>query len=206
MGDRLLEVSEIFDTKDHLAFLAGLMGPENDKEGGASGLELLGEFEVLLDSLGGGAADAIAFKLGQVELELVPQGNLAERIRAAGAGIGGFFTPTGFGTELAKHADGTPKETREIDGRMYVYETPIHADLALIKAERGDRWGNLTYRKAARNFGPIMAMAARKTVATVHEQVALGELDPEAVVTPGIFVQAVVKIDRVATQAGGIKA
>jgi 3-oxoadipate CoA-transferase alpha subunit len=146
------------------------------------------------------------YRSGQLELELVPQGNLAERIRAAGAGIGGFFTPTGFGTELAKHADGTPKETREIDGRMYVYETPIHADLALIKAERGDRWGNLTYRKAARNFGPIMAMAARKTVATVHEQVALGELDPETVVTPGIFVQAVVKIDRVATQAGGIKA
>ena len=146
------------------------------------------------------------YRSGQVELELVPQGNLAERIRAAGAGIGGFFTPTGYGTELAKHADGSPKETREINGRMYVYETPIHADLALIKAERGDRWGNLTYRKAARNFGPIMAMAARKTVATVHEQVALGELDPETVVTPGIFVQAVVKIDRVATQAGGIKA
>jgi 3-oxoadipate CoA-transferase alpha subunit len=146
------------------------------------------------------------YRSGKLELELVPQGNLAERIRAAGAGIGGFFTPTGFGTELAKNADGTPKETREIDGRMYVYETPIHADLALIKAERGDRWGNLTYRKAARNFGPIMAMAARKTVATVHEQVTLGELDPETVVTPGIFVQAVVKIDRVATQAGGIKA
>jgi 3-oxoacid CoA-transferase A subunit len=143
---------------------------------------------------------------GALELEFNPQGTLAERIRAAGAGIGGFFTPTGYGTELAKHADGSLKETREIDGRMYVYETPIHADLALIKAERGDRWGNLTYRKAARNFGPIMAMAARKTVATVHEQVALGELDPETVVTPGIFVQAVVKIDRVATQAGGIKA
>ena len=146
------------------------------------------------------------YRSGQVALELVPQGNLAERIRAAGAGIGGFFTPTGFGTELAKNADGTPKETREINGRMHVFETPIHADLALIKAERGDRWGNLTYRKAARNFGPIMAMAARKTVATVHEQVNLGDLDPEAVVTPGIFVQAVVKIDRVATQAGGIKA
>ena len=146
------------------------------------------------------------YRDGKIELELTPQGNLAERIRAAGAGIGGFFTPTGYGTDLAKHADGSLKETREIDGRMYVYETPIHADLALIKAERGDRWGNLTYRKAARNFGPIMAMAARKTVATVHEQVALGELDPENVVTPGIFVQAVVKIDRVATQAGGIKA
>lgn len=146
------------------------------------------------------------YRSGKLELELVPQGNLAERIRAAGAGIGGFFTPTGFGTELARNADGTPKETREINGRMYVYETPIHADLALIKAERGDRWGNLTFRKAARNFGPIMAMAARKTVATVHEKVTLGDLDPETVVTPGIFVQAVVKIDRVATQAGGIKA
>ena len=146
------------------------------------------------------------YRAGQVELELVPQGNLAERIRAAGAGIGGFFTPTAYGTDLAKNADGSLKETREIDGRMYVYETPIHADLALIRAERGDRWGNLTYRKAARNFGPVMAMAARKTVATVYAQAALGEIDPESVVTPGIFVQAVVLIDRVATQAGGIKA
>ena len=146
------------------------------------------------------------YRAGQVELELVPQGNLAERIRAAGAGIGGFFTPTAYGTDLAKNADGSRKETREIDGRMYVYETPIHADLALIRAERGDRWGNLTYRKAARNFGPVMAMAARKTVATVYAQAELGEIDPETVITPGIFVQAVVLIDRVATQAGGIKA
>ncbi len=145
------------------------------------------------------------YRAGQVELELVPQGNLAERIRAAGAGIGGFFTPTAYGTDLAKNADGSLKETREIDGRMYVYETPIHADLALIRAERGDRWGNLTYRKAARNFGPVMAMAARKTVATVYAQAELGEIDPETVITPGIFVQAVVLIDRVATQAGGIK-
>src|SRR6478736_9753072 len=111
------------------------------------------------------------YHAGEIELELVPQGNLAERIRAAGAGIGGFFTPTGYGTELA-----TGKETREIDGRMYVLEHPIHADLALIKAERGDRWGNLTYRKAARNFGPVMATAAKLTVASVHEIVALGEL------------------------------
>ena len=146
------------------------------------------------------------YRSGHVELELVPQGNLAERIRAAGAGIGGFFTPTAYGTDLAKNADGSLKETREIDGRMYVYETPIHADLALVRAERGDRWGNLTYRKAARNFGPVMAMAARKTVATVYAQAALGEIDPEAVITPGIFVQAVVLIDRVATLAGGIKA
>ena len=140
------------------------------------------------------------YRSGKIELELVPQGNLAERIRAAGAGIGGFFTPTGYGTELAKG-----KEVREIGGRMHVFETPIHGDLALVQAERGDRWGNLTYRMAARNFGPVMATAAKTTVATVHEIVELGELDPEAVVTPGIFVTHVVKIDRAATQAGGFK-
>jgi 3-oxoadipate CoA-transferase, alpha subunit len=140
------------------------------------------------------------YRSGQIELELVPQGNLAERIRAAGAGIGGFFTPTGYGTELAKG-----KETREIDGRMYVLEAPIHADFALIKAERGDRWGNLSYRMTARNFGPIMAMAAKVSIATVHEVVELGQMDPETVVTPGLFVQRVVKIDRVATSAGGFK-
>ena len=140
------------------------------------------------------------YRAGRLELELVPQGNLAERIRAAGSGIGGFFTPTGYGTDLAKG-----KETREIGGRMYVFETPIHADLALIKAERGDRWGNLTYRKTARNFGPIMAMAAKLTVASVHEVVELGGLDPEHIVTPGIFVQRVVKIARTATAAAGFK-
>ena len=145
------------------------------------------------------------FRSGKLELELVPQGNLAERIRAAGAGIGAFFSPTGFGTELAKNADGSPKETREINGKHYVLEMPIHGDVALIKAERGDRWGNLTYRMAARNFGPVMATAAKKTIATVHEIVELGELDPEAVVTPGIFVHQVVKIDRVATHAGGAR-
>ena len=140
------------------------------------------------------------YRAGELELELVPQGNLAERIRAAGAGIGGFFTPTGYGTELAKG-----KETREINGKMYVLEAPIHADFALIKAERGDRWGNLTYCMTARNFGPIMAMVAKVTIATVHEVAELGQLDPEAVVTPGLFVQRVVKIDRVATSAGGFK-
>jgi 3-oxoadipate CoA-transferase alpha subunit len=140
------------------------------------------------------------YRAGQIELELVPQGNLAERIRAAGAGIGGFFTPTGYGTDLAKG-----KETREIDGRMYVLESPLHADVAFIKAERGDRWGNLTYRMTARNFGPVMAMAAKTTIATVHEIVPLGALDPEAVVTPGIFVQRIVRIERVATGAGGFK-
>jgi 3-oxoadipate CoA-transferase alpha subunit len=146
------------------------------------------------------------YRSGKLELELVPQGNLAERLRAAGAGIGAFFTPTGFGTELARKADGSPKETREINGRQYVLEYPIQPDLSLIRAERGDRWGNLTYRKAARNFGPVMAMAAKRTVATVHEVVELGQLDPEAIVTPGIFVHQVVLVDRVATQAGGIKA
>ena len=140
------------------------------------------------------------YRAGEIELELVPQGNLAERIRAAGAGIGGFFTPTGYGTDLAKG-----KETREIDGRMYVLEAPLHGDYAFIKAERGDRWGNLTYRMTARNFGPVMAMAAKTTIATVHEMVPLGGLDPEAVVTPGIFVQRIVRIDRVATSAGGFR-
>ncbi|WP_338439885.1 3-oxoacid CoA-transferase subunit A [uncultured Aquabacterium sp.] len=140
------------------------------------------------------------YRAGELELELVPQGNLAERIRAAGAGIGGFFTPTGYGTALAKG-----KETREINGKMYVLEAPIHADFALIKAEKGDRWGNLTYRMTARNFGPIMAMAAKATVATVHEVVELGALDPEAVITPGLFVQRVVPIARTATAAGGFK-
>jgi len=140
------------------------------------------------------------YRNGEIELELVPQGNLAERIRAAGAGIGGFFTPTGYGTELAKG-----KETREIGGRMYVLESPIHADYALIRAEAGDRWGNLTYRMTARNFGPVMASAAKVTIATVHRIAELGELDPEAVVTPGLFVQRVVKVARVATTAGGFK-
>ncbi|NVM74399.1 3-oxoadipate CoA-transferase alpha subunit [Duganella sp. SG902] len=128
------------------------------------------------------------YRAGEIELELTPQGNLAERIRAAGAGIGGFFTPTGYGTLLAEG-----KETRLINGRHYVLESPIHADFALIKALRGDRWGNLVYRKTARNFGPIMAMAAKVTIAQVRDVVALGELDPEVIVTPGIFVQRVVK-------------
>ena len=129
------------------------------------------------------------YRAGRVELELVPQGNLAERIRAAGAGIGGFYTPTGVGTQLA---DG--KEERTIDGRRYVLELPITADYALISAYRGDRWGNLVYRETARNFGPIMASAAATTVVQVDELVELGALDPEAVVTPGIFVQRVVAV------------
>jgi 3-oxoadipate CoA-transferase, alpha subunit len=146
------------------------------------------------------------YRSGKLELELVPQGNLAERLRAAGAGIGAFFTPTGYGTELAKNADGSAKETRVINGKGYVLEHPIHGDVALIKAEAGDRWGNLTYRMAARNFGPVMATAARYTVATVHRVAALGELDPEAVVTPGIHVSKIVLIAHRATQAGGFKA
>ncbi|EJM48274.1 3-oxoacid CoA-transferase, A subunit [Pseudomonas sp. GM33] len=126
---------------------------------------------------------------GKVQLEVVPQGNLAERIRAAGSGIGAFYSPTGYGTLLAEG-----KETRVIDGRNYVLEMPLHADVALIKAENGDRWGNLTYRKAARNFGPIMAMAAKTTIAQVKRIVELGELDPEHIITPGIFVQRVVAV------------
>lgn len=136
------------------------------------------------------------YRSGRIELELVPQGNLAERIRAAGAGIGAFFTPTGYGTQLAEG-----KETRRIDGRDYVLEYPIHADFALIKALKGDRWGNLTYRKAARNFGPIMAMAAKCAIAQVDETVELGALDPETVVTPGIFVQRVVAVGNAAARA-----
>ncbi|MBK8063643.1 MAG: 3-oxoacid CoA-transferase subunit A [Betaproteobacteria bacterium] len=137
-----------------------------------------------------------AYRSGELELELVPQGTLAERIRAAGAGIGAFYTPTAFGTKLAEG-----KETRRIGDRDYVLEFPIHADYALIKAERGDRWGNLTYRMTARNFGPIMAMAARCTIAQVNETVELGQIDPEAVVTPGIFVKRVVKVSRAARKA-----
>jgi len=125
----------------------------------------------------------------KIELELVPQGNLACRIQAAGAGLGAIFTPTGFGTLLA---DG--KETRRINGKDYVLEYPITADFALIKAYKGDRWGNLVYRKTARNFGPIMATASQCTIAQVQEIVPLGELDPETIVTPGIFVRHVVKI------------
>src|SRR5256886_7422270 len=128
------------------------------------------------------------YRSGELELELVPQGTLAERIRAAGAGIGAFFTPTAYGTKLAEG-----KETRRIGERDYVLEYPIHADYALVRADRADRWGNLTYRKSARNFGPIMAAAAKTSVVQVREIVELGQLDPEIVVTPGIFVKRVVK-------------
>lgn len=129
------------------------------------------------------------YRAGRIELELVPQGNLAERMRAAGAGIGAFFSPTGVGTQLAEG-----KESRTIDGRDYVLEYPIRADFALISALAGDRWGNLVYRKTARNFGPVMATAATTTVAQVDRIVDLGALDPDAIVTPGIFVDRLVAV------------
>lgn len=127
------------------------------------------------------------YRAGEVELELVPQGNLACRIEAAGAGLGAVYTPTGYGTELAEG-----KETRTINGKNYVLEYAMHADFALIKAYKGDARGNLVYRKTARNFGPIMCRAAKCTIAQVTEVVPLGSLDPEIIVTPGIFVQRVV--------------
>lgn len=138
------------------------------------------------------------YRSGKLELELVPQGNIAERCRAAGAGIGAFYTATGVGTPLAEG-----KEVRSINGRDYLLEYPIHGDLALVKAEKGDRWGNLTYRLAARNFGPVFATAAKRSVASVHEVVELGDLDPEAIVTPGIFIARIVRIPYVPTQSGG---
>ena len=130
-----------------------------------------------------------AYLAGKIELEVVPQGNLAERIRAAGAGIGGFFTPTGFGTLLAEG-----KETRTIDGKNYVFELPIHADFALIKAHKADPLGNLVYRKTARNFGPVMATAAKTTIVQVSQVVETGSLDPETIITPGIFVNRIIEV------------
>jgi 3-oxoadipate CoA-transferase alpha subunit len=129
------------------------------------------------------------FRAKEVELELVPQGTLSERMRAAAAGLGGFFTPTGADSRLAEG-----KERRMIGGRMHVFEEPLPGDVALVKADRADRWGNLTYHSAARNFGPTMAAAAALTVVQVRELVELGDLDPEVVVTPGIFVDRVVRV------------
>jgi 3-oxoadipate CoA-transferase, alpha subunit len=137
------------------------------------------------------------YRAGEIELEVVPQGNLAERMRAAGAGIGAFFCPTGYGTDLAGN-----RETREIDGRMYVLEYPIKGDIALIKAQKADRWGNLVFRKTARNFGPVMATAAAITIAEVDEVVELGTLDPETIVTPGIYVQHIVPVRAATARAG----
>ncbi|PZT85014.1 MAG: 3-oxoadipate CoA-transferase [Acinetobacter sp.] len=129
------------------------------------------------------------YRAGKIELELVPQGNLACHIQAAGAGLGAVFTPTAYGTKIAEG-----KETRTINGKNYVLEYPLHADFAFIYADKADRWGNLIYRKAARNFGPIMAKAATTTIVQVNDVVELGSLDPECIITPGIFVQHVVKV------------
>jgi 3-oxoadipate CoA-transferase alpha subunit len=129
------------------------------------------------------------YRAGKIQLEVVPQGNLAERMRAAGAGIGAFFCPTGVGTPLAEG-----KETREFDGRTYVLELPIRGDVALIAAHTGDRMGNLTYRKTARNFGPVMATAARRTLVEVGRVVEIGAIDPEVVVTPGIYVDTLLDL------------
>lgn len=134
------------------------------------------------------------YRQKKIELELVPQGNLVARIQAGGAGLGAIFTPTGYGTELT-----AGKETRLIDGRHYVLESPLTAHFSLIKAQRGDRWGNLTFNKTGRNFGPIMAAASRCTIAEVSEVVSLGELDPETVITPGIYVSRLVHIPVVQT-------
>ena len=139
------------------------------------------------------------YKAGKIELEVVPQGTLAERLRAGGAGIGGFFTPTAAGTPLA---DG--KETRTIDGKDHVLEFPIRADVALIKAERADPWGNLTYRKAARNFAPNMAMAAALTIVQARAIVGLGDLDPEHIVTPSIFVDRIVEVSDPVSEAAAL--
>ncbi len=138
-----------------------------------------------------------AYRNGHLELELVPQGNLAERLRAGGAGIAAFFTPTGYGTSLAEG-----KETRTFDGRGHVLEHAIAGDLALVAAHRADELGNLVYRKTARNFGPVMLPAARVAVVQVDEVVPTGTLDPEAVVTPGIYVDRVVQVARTLTPAG----
>jgi 3-oxoadipate CoA-transferase alpha subunit len=130
------------------------------------------------------------YRAGKIKLEVVPQGTIAERIRAAACGIPAFYTPTSVGTKL-----GEGKEVREFDGRLYVMERALHADVALIQAWRADRWGNLTYRGTGRNFNPVMAMAADLTVVQTRHMVELGELDPETIVTPGIFVDRVVRVD-----------
>jgi len=159
---------------------------------GLARLIRLGRVRRLIASYPRGAesgAFETAYAAGRIEYECVPQGTLAERLRAGGAGLGGFFTPTAYGTDLAQG-----KETRIIDGRGYVFEKPLRGDFALVKAFAADRWGNLTYRKAARNFGPIMCMAARCAIVQISQPCALGELDPETIVTPGIFVKRVVHV------------
>ncbi len=140
------------------------------------------------------------YAAGAIELETIPQGTLAERIRAAGAGIGGFYTPTTVGTPLSQG-----KESRVIEGREYVLETALRADFALVKAECADRWGNLTYRLAARNFGPVMCMAADVTIVQVRRFAELGEIDPETVITPGIFVDRVVEVPNPMSERAAIE-
>lgn len=168
-------------------------------ETGLAKLIRLGRVRRLLASYPRGA-EAMAFEeayaAGKIEFECVPQGTLAERLRAAGAGLGGFLTPTGYGTRLAEG-----KETRVIDGVGYVFERPLHGDFALVKGEQADRWGNLTYRKAGRNFGPPMCMAARTAIVQVSQRVSLGGIDPEHIVTPGIFVKRLVQIDSVSGES-----
>ena len=174
---------------------AGLTIVSNNAEEGEFGLAALmkaGRVTKVICSYPRSAGSIIFEELydqGKIELEVVPQGTLSERMRAAGAGIGGFFTPTSAGTLL-----GANKETREIEGKLHVLETPLKGDVALVKADAGDRWGNLTYNKSARNFGPTMAMAAKLTIAEVKTIKELGEISPEHVVTPGIFVDRVIKL------------
>lgn len=129
------------------------------------------------------------YRDGKIELECVPQGTIAQRLQTAGAGLGGFYTRTSYGTELAEG-----KEVKEIDGQYYVFERPLHGDFAFVLAEKADRWGNLVYRKAARNFGPVMCMAAKTTIVQAKHLVELGDLDPEVIITPGIFVNRVVEV------------
>lgn len=163
-------------------------------DAGLARLIRLGRVRKLVASYPRGAestAFETAFAEGRIDYECVPQGTLAERLRAAGAGLGGFLTPTGYGTELAEG-----KETRVIDGVGYVFEKPLRGDFALVKADAADRWGNLVYRKAARNFGPPMCMAAAVAIVQVERAAPFGSLDPEAIVTPGIFVQRVVQVER----------
>lgn len=197
--DQLLDVVVASDAKD-LTLIANNAGNGDDGIGTLLRLgrvrKMICSFPRQSDSFDFNAA----YKDGRIELELVPQGNLAERIRAAGSGIGAFYSPTGVGTLLTKDS-----EIREINGKTYALQFPLFADLALIKAETGDRWGNLTYRKAARNFGPVMATAARRTVASVRNLVDLGDIDPEVIVTQGIYVNSLIQVDYSSTRPGGFK-
>jgi 3-oxoadipate CoA-transferase alpha subunit len=173
----------------HLTIISNNAG---EGESGLAALFANGQIDKIICSFprqaGSHVFDAL-YRAGEVEVELVPQGNLAERMRAAGAGIGAFFTPTGFGTTLA-----AGKETRDINGRPYVLEYPLFSDFALISAFRGDRLGNLVYRKTARNFGPVMVSAAQTSIVQVDEILEAGSLDPESVVTPGIYVDRMVAV------------